>query len=203
MNNPKFKLLQIEKREFPDKNVLIVNINRLKKDSYIDANVSEDTLRVASLYIQDTIIERIIGTCLFNKLREIICEGFIEDMLYQYYKVLLDDYLFPVFVYGVQAEISIPLSFKNRNAGTIQNNSADVTQTGLDDIKYLNQYYQNKKDFYIKRAIDFLMCHCGQFPELRSCECSWCGELPMNKDYTTPLSLKKSWLAPQKRKRRF
>lgn len=173
----------------PDKNVLLVNIGRLKKESYIDSNVNEKTLRTAIKYIQDSIVERVIGTCLFDKLKELICEDEICTPLFQYYKILLDDYLLPIFIHGVEAEISIPLSFKNRNAGTVRNVSDELIQATLDDIKYLNQFYNNKKDFYIKRAIDFLKCHRKEFPELKCCECPWYVQRPFNKDYSVPINL--------------
>lgn len=171
------------------KDVLLVNINKLKKDSYLDINVSEDTIRVASLYVQDTIIEKVTGSCLFNRLRDLYCDGKMDDPPNWCYKELVDDYLFPVFVYSVQAETSIPLSYKNRNNGTIQANTDTTTQSQLGDIKYLNQYYANKSDFYVKRAIDYLRCHKKCFPELCCPSCCGLNEKPMSKGPTTPLNL--------------
>lgn len=173
-----------------NKNVLIVNINRLKKESYLDDNLSDDKIRIAVKFIQDTIIEKVIGTCLFEKLRELICTGEIDDGDYRMYKKLIDDYLFPIFVYGVPAEISIPISYKNRNIGVVQGSNENLVQTALDDIKYLNQYYKNKMDFYVQKAIDFLCCHYDCFrAELCHCECSWCTERARSKQPSTPLNL--------------
>ncbi|MCD8041525.1 MAG: hypothetical protein LUH10_00520 [Tannerellaceae bacterium] len=169
---------------------LIVNIERLKNDSYLDKNVSNNDIRVAVLFIQDEIIEHVTGSLLFDCIKMMIINRTIDCPANSIYKQLLDDYLFPIFVYAVQAEISIPKSFKVRNIGTIQQTGDNVQQTGLGDIKYLNSYYRNKADFYIQRAIKFLACNRDCLPELRGCSCSWCEDRPFSKLPYTSLNLK-------------
>lgn len=170
------------------RNTLLVNINRLKKDSYIDVNVDDNTIRVAALAIQDIIIERVTGTCLFDILSDMVCSGAINNPCNSVYKELLDSYLFPIFSYGILSEINIPLSLKTRNAGVIRNNDDSLTQTSLDDIKYLNQLYRNKADFYINRAVNFICCNnC-----LCVCSCgNCCNQIGLNKDFASGLNLKR------------
>lgn len=171
-----------------DRNILLVNIHKLKKDSFIDDNVSDHTIRVAAMAVQDMVIEKVTGTCLFDKLRELICDDTINDEYNWCYTDLLDNYLFQIFAYGVPAEISIPLSFKNRNNGTVRPNTDTTTQAGLSDIKYLNQYYLNKMDHYVNRAIRYLKCNCC-FPELKCCECDWANERPFSKGPSVSINL--------------
>lgn len=168
---------------------LIINIERLKNDSYLDKNVSNNDIRVAVLYIQDEIIEHLIGTTLFDRIRHMVVHDTIDCCDNRLYKELLDDYLFPIFVYSVQAEISIPKSFKVRNIGTIQQTSDNIQQANLSDIKYLNSYYKNKADFYIARAVKFLRCNRHCFPELNHCHCAWCADKPFGKQPHTSLNL--------------
>lgn len=169
---------------------LIVNIEKLKNDSYLDKNVTNNDIRIAALLIQDEVIEHVIGTCLFDCIKRMIIECDIEKPCNHIYKELLDEFLFPIFTYAVMAELSIPKSFKVRNAGTVQQQSENITQAGLSDIKYLNHYYKNKADFYINRAIKYLKCNKDCFPELCCCECSWCADKPFSKQPMTPLNLK-------------
>lgn len=170
-------------------NALIINIERLKNDSYLDKNVSNNDIRVAVLFIQDEIIEHVIGTALFDRVKSMVIDGSIDCCDNTIYKQLLDDFLFPIFVYSVQAEISIPKSFKVRNIGTIQQTSDNIQQSGLSDIKYLNSYYKNKADFYISRAIKFLLCNRHCLPELCGCTCGWCQDKPFGKQPHTSLNL--------------
>ncbi len=157
--------------------ILLISVNKIKKDSYLDENVSDDKIRIAIEFIQDSIIENVIGTSLYNTLIEFIenlnnqtelegCDCALLD--------LLDNYIAPIFLYGVQAELNIPLSFKERNIGNFQIQDERISGTQLNDIKYLNQYYINKQEFYINRCIEFLKCNIECFPEIRDCGCSWC-----------------------------
>ncbi|MCD8167010.1 MAG: hypothetical protein LUE93_13395 [Bacteroides sp.] len=176
----------------PREKVLLVNMDKLKNESYIDENVSEKHLRVAINAIQNEIIEKVIGTSLFNQLAQLVCQGTFNQECNLKYKVLMDDYLFRIFVYAVQAELSIPLSFKNRNTGTIQPETDSSARTSISDIKYLNQYYINKADEYIQRTIKFLLCNRSEYPELERCDCSWCSGQLINQLPHTLLNLKVS-----------
>lgn len=168
--------------------VLIISIDKIKAESYIDDNVAEDDIRIAAEFIQDTIVANVIGKCLYDKLKVLICEEQLAGRLNAEYRQLLEEYLHPIFIWGIPAELNIPLSFKQRNIGTYQVNGGDeIKSTELEDIKYLNQYYRNKMDFYVNRAIDFLKCN-KCFPEIScGCECGWSKAL--TKQPTTPLNL--------------
>ncbi len=168
---------------------LLINIERLKNESYLDKNVSNNDIRVALLFIQDEIIEHLIGTALLDCIQAMIVDGSIDCREHSLYKQLLDDFLFPVFVYAVQAEISIPKSFKIRNTGTLQQVDSHIRQVSLSDIKYLNKYYRNKADFYIRRALKFLQCNKHCFPELRSGDHSWCHDRAFSIQPATSLNL--------------
>lgn len=188
MNNLQL-VTEIESPEFTTNTVLFVNENRLKTESYLDENVSNDHIRVAVLHIQSEIITRVLGTCLTDQLKELICTGHIDDNKYRWYKELLDSYLYPIFSYGVQAELPIPLGFKNKNQGMVQPQGEDFSQTNLSDIQYISKWYRNHMDFYMKKAIDWLTCNRKQFSELCKTGCCNCVESPLNKDYDTGLSL--------------
>lgn len=170
-------------------NVLLVDPNRLKKESYLDMNVADDMLRIAIVDLQNFLVERVTGSCLFETLREMVCDKSIYDDANQLYARLLDEYIFPIFAYGVPAELNIPLSFKTRNAGVIRGNTDDKTNADMDDVKHLNSYYRNKMDFYVNRAVDFLVCHYDEFPELKNCGCGWCETRGLNKHFSNPLYL--------------
>lgn len=143
----------VTEQNMPDSyDILMISADKLKKNSYIDANVEEQTIRVAAKFIQDTIVEKIIGSCLYNQLLQMICDNKVTGN----YKILLVEYLHPIFTYGIPGELSIPLSFKNRNIGTFQVQGSDVKSTDLDELKYINQWYKNKMNFYMSRAMEYI-----------------------------------------------
>lgn len=175
---------------------LLVNVDRLKAESYIDLNVSEKMLRRVCFDIQYMIIENVTGTCLFNRLRDMVIDDCFDCDCNNCYKELIDVYLFNIFVHAVPAELAIPLSYQNRNNGVIMPTVENGTNTQLSEIKYLNQYYINKTDVDITRAINYLKCNRECFPELCCCQCSWCIQAPLKKNPTTPLNLR---LIPNKK----
>lgn len=133
-------------------NILLISVDKLKNNSYIDLNVDDKKIRVAIEFIQDLIIKECLGTSLFDTLTNLIEDGEVKGV----WKELLETYIHPIFYYGVVAELIIPLSYKNRNIGTYQIMDDKAVGTQLSDIKYLTSYYNNKKDFYVSQLQDFL-----------------------------------------------
>lgn len=160
--------------------VLLISVNKVKKDSYLDDNVQDDKIRIAIEFMQDAIIERVIGTALYDTLCDFILSGDEEenneDECSCKLTELLDSYIAPIFLYGVQAELTLPLSFKERNIGVFQAGDDKVQPSSMSDINKMANHYTAKMDFYITRCIKFLKCNMDCFPELKGCGCSWCQE---------------------------
>lgn len=160
--------------------VILVDMQALKKDSNIDINLSENQIMPAVIYVQDVIIERVTGKCLADKLKGLVQENTIKCEENKHYKDLLDHYIFPIFIWGVQASLPVSLTYKARNAGVITVTGENYNPAYLSDIKYVENTYNRKMDFYINRAVEYLKCS-DKFPELKAC----CDGL--NKDFAIPL----------------
>lgn len=170
-------------------NALLINVDWLKMNSHLDENVNDKDVRISIKLVQDQIIQQVIGTCLFEALKEMIVDCTIDHELNSKYKFLLDEYLLDIFAWGVPAMLPIPLTYKIRNAGEIKTTSEGLSTSTLDDINYTTQWYKNKMDFYVQRAIKWLCCNTSCFPELCSCcECGWYAAL--SKGPSIPLNLK-------------
>lgn len=154
-NNNLQLFVNTDNNDLPREKVLLISVDKLKKNSYVDLNVDDKSIRVAIDFIQDLIIKESIGDNLFYAITDLIVNNNVTGL----WKELLETYIHPIFYYGVVAELSIPLSFKNRNIGTFQAKDEKIEGTSLSDIKYLNQYYNNKRDFYISQLQDFLRCN--------------------------------------------
>ena len=134
---------------------ILISIDKLKNNSYIDKNVEDKAIRIAVEFIQDTIIATALGQELYNKISELVQLGAVTGV----YKSLLEEYIHPIFYYGVASEILLPISFKQRNIGTFQASDDKVYNTGLNDIKYIISNYNNKRDYYINRLEEHLKCN--------------------------------------------
>lgn len=173
-------------------NILLFKAEQIQRDSNIDHNVTLERVRDTLLYVQDSIIERVVGTCLYNQLKELVCSGDICLEEYKCYRDLLDNYLFPLAKYAVAQELMIPLSYKIRNAGVVQNTSDGLITTQANDIKYLIDYYRTRVEFYINRAVAYLCCRHSCFKQLCCCGGCCANQPPFNRDYKVGFNLQYS-----------
>lgn len=171
--------------------VLLSSISRIKKESTIDDNMSDDDIRASMVYIQDLIVRRVTGSCLMNQLKLIIHHCQIDYPLYQWYKHLLDNYIFPILVYGVKADLSVEATLRIRNQGVVRNNDNEHLQyPAIADVKFLEQRQNYKLDLYIAQAVEFLRCNLCHYKELCGCGClCGCETAPFHRDYHLPFSV--------------
>ncbi len=173
-----------------DLNILLMDVDTLKANAHIDENVNDKDIRIAIKYVQDIIIEQVTGTGLFRSLKAMIGQDAIFDSQNRDYKYLLDEYLADIFIWGVPAQLPVPLSYKIRNSGQVMTYSDGISNSESDDLKYTTQWYMNKVDFYVKRAINYLHSHLCCYPELaENCRCAWYVRA-MGKQPATPVNLK-------------
>ena len=104
------------------------------------------------------------------------------------YKYLLDEYVTPYMVNKVTADIQLPLSFKLRNQGVLQQTGENTYVPSMKDIQYVIQHYQNQADFYSNRMSDYLRANRSKYPEY--CSIDSCADMPSDKGaYNTGIFL--------------
>lgn len=192
MDKNKLLLLkEIKTGDFVPYRVLLGNVEKIKKESSLDDNTSADDIRNSMMYVQDIIVEKVTGECLMNQLKLIIHSCVIENPYYKWYKRLLDDFILPMIIFGVKADLSIENTLQIRNQGVTRNyDSQHLQYPGLSDVKYAEQRQNYKLDFYINRAVKFLQCNRHHYKELCGCGCPCgCETAPFQRNYHTPINL--------------
>lgn len=184
-------LQELKTGNFVPYRVLLANVERIKKESSLDDNTSDDDIRNSMMYVQDIIVEKVTGSCLMDQLKLIIDKCVVNQPQYKWYKRLLDDFILPMLIYGVKADLSIENTLQIRNQGVVRNNDTQHLQyPALSDVKYAEQRQNYKLDFYIDRAVKFLWCNRHCFRELCGCGCPCgCDTAPYQRPYHTPLNL--------------
>ena len=166
--------------------VFLISEATMKKNSVVNNNVDGMYLLPAIEYAQDAGLQPIIGTKLYEKLMDLVASGEITGATD--YKILLDEYVSQYLINKVTADIQIPLSFKLRNQGVIQQTGDNTYVPSMKDIQYVQQHYQNQADFYGNRMSDYLRANRLKFPEY--CSVDSCADMPSNKDaYNTGIFL--------------
>ena len=166
--------------------VFLISEATMKKNSVVNNNVDGMYLLPAIEFAQDAGLQPIIGTKLYNKLMDLVENGSITGSTD--YKYLLDEYITPYLINKVTADIQIPLSFKLRNQGVVQQTDANTYVPSMKDIQYVIQNYENKANFYSNRLSDYLKANRKKYPEYCSVDSS--ADMPSNKNaYNTGIYL--------------
>lgn len=154
--------------------VFLISEATLKKNSVINNNVDGMYILPAIEYAQDAGLQPVIGTKLYNKLMDLVEDGSITGATD--YKFLLDEYVTPYLINKVTAEIQIPLSFKLRNQGVVQQTGDNTYTPSMKDTQYIIQNYENKANFYSNRLSDYLHANHSKYPEY--CSVDSCADMP-------------------------
>lgn len=166
--------------------VLLISEKTLKENSVINNNVDGMYVLPAIEFSQDAGLQPLIGTKLYNRLMDMVEDGTIENN--DDYKYLLDEYITPFLLNKVTAEIQIPLAFKLRNQGVIQQTGENTYVPSLKDMQFVTQNYENKANFYGNRLSDFLRANRSKYPEY--CKIDSCADIPSDSGaYKTGLYL--------------
>lgn len=153
--------------------VLLISEVTLKKNSVINNNVDGMYLLPAIEYAQDSGLQPLIGTKLYNKLMDLVEDGSITGNTE--YKLLLDEYVTPYLLNKVTADIQIPLAYKMRNQGVVQQTGENTYTPSLKDTQYVIQNYENKANFYGNRLSDYLKANRTKYPEY--CSIDSCADM--------------------------
>jgi hypothetical protein len=141
--------------------VLLTSTYKLKRSTPIQQNVDDDLLNPYIFKAQETHIQQILGTNLYEK----IMNDVVANNVTGSYLTLLNDYIVPCLIEWSFYEVMPFISLKITNK-TIGRGNADYMAEGdLNDLKYLRQTVRDLAEFYGQRIIGYLKQYSNQFPE--------------------------------------
>lgn len=166
--------------------VFLISAATLKSNSIINNNVDEMYLLPAIEFAQDSGLQPLIGTKLYNKLMNLVESGDISTETD--YKYLLDEYIAPYLINKVTADIQLPLAYKVRNQGVVQVTGENTYIPSLKDTQYIIEHYNNQAKFYANRMSDYLYANRSKYTEY--CSVDSCADMPSNRNaYNTGIYL--------------
>lgn len=151
--------------------ILLTSTNFIKSNSNISDNISDKFLQSAIRESQDFTIQSIIGSALYNKIKQLIADDSIKDEVNAIYKGLLDIVQYAM-LYDVMAKLCIITSVKLDNVGAYQTSDINVQSVSLKDAFSMQDYYVNKMDFYIKRLQMYCIENKSELKELSENKCT-------------------------------
>lgn len=136
------------------------------KNSVLNANIDSEYIEPAINEAEDVYLREILG----DNLYETILDKIDTETLADKYLELVDHYIKPYLTYKVQSLMVVPVNFKLRNAGVIQQYGQDFQTTGVEDTAYMMNYYNGKAEFYANRIERYLEKNFGELPEYTETE---------------------------------
>lgn len=131
--------------------LLITNVE-LVAGSPLGGNIDVDKYQSVIKETQVFIIEKILGTKLYEK----ILTDFEAGPLAGEYLTLHTNYIVPILIHSVAAEYITISGFTVANAGIFRYTPENGTPADKSEIDFLSNKYRAKADVYIQRMQDYL-----------------------------------------------
>lgn len=152
--------------------VLFISEDTIRSNSELSDNLWSKPLLPAIRTAQEIYLTEFLGSCLYNKLIDLISTGEIKDPENEAYRDLLDDYITPFMIERVVADVIPIVGSKIVNLGIIKSTDEHTQNIPADEVDRLTQLHVEKSCFYAKRMQFFLKTHREAFPELDCCGCN-------------------------------
>ena len=139
---------------------MFITVEELKT-SVLNANLDEEYINPAIYEAEDVYLREILGdrlyTVLWNKKQ--------SETLSGKYLTLVNSYIKPYLTYKVQSILVVPINFKMRNAGVVNQYDQGFSTTTVKDTAYLAEHYDGRAEFYANRLTTYLKQNASDLPE--------------------------------------
>ena len=131
------------------------------RNSVLNANVDTEYVQPAIDEAQGIYLREILGDRLYNA----VVNKIESETLDGKYLTLVENYIKPYLTYMVQSLIVIPVNYKIRNAGVVNQYDNGFSTTDMKDTQYVKEYYDSKAQFYGNRLTEYLQKNSADIPE--------------------------------------
>lgn len=153
------------------KNVLFISEDTIRTNSELSDNIWGKSLLPAIRTAQEIYLIEFLGSCLYDKLIDLISSNTISNQENVAYKDLLDDYITPFMIERVVADLIPIVGSKIVNLGVMKTSDEYAQNVPADEVDRLAKLHIDKSCTYAKRMQTFLKGHREAFPELDCCGC--------------------------------
>lgn len=148
--------------------ILYIDGNYIKAYSHIDGNIDDNDLLPSIIQAQDSQIQPILGTNLYNKLKTLIKDGQVDTAGNENYKTLLQEYVMMTTLKWTLVYF-YPYLHGNLANGIIGTRNVDnMTSLSQDEVSALIDTERSNAQFYTERLINYLLLGGVTFAEYNS-----------------------------------
>lgn len=163
---------------------LTITENYIKKQGIITENVDSTYVRPTIIFVQDEYMHPILGTDLFNEIKEQIIAGTVSAAN----QTLLNDHILKVMLWYCKSAMTYDVNYKYMNKGVMSKNSENSNPVDLSTAKTLMDEWRSRAEMYSERCTRFLKANTDTYPLY--CANTDCDDIKPNKsNYTTGIYL--------------
>lgn len=126
---------------------LFISPQEIQQTTVLGGNVDIDSFQFAIDYVQNTIIEPLLGTELFDK----IVTDYTNDTLSGDYLTLFDDYVKPITKFESTGQYLAISQYKVTNGGVFKHQPDNAEVVTRDEVQQLVEYYHAQGQVYVQR----------------------------------------------------
>ena len=142
----------------------LISVSNLKKLSYISSNVDDNLISTIITRVQDTVIEPILGSSLYNHLLQAVDNNTLNINEQE----LLSKYLSNCLIAAVEVRAVDMTTLELRQVGLSKVNAEGVNTVNESEMNRTINSLKKDYNFYRERLIRFLKLNYTVFPEYTS-----------------------------------
>ena len=152
-------------------NNLFITPDKVLNFTQLGVNFPEDDVRNAILYAQRTIVQRRIGSVLYNRLQADIENNSTPNVAGSAfsgaYSVLMDDYIGDLLIQSAFYELQAIAYVRPTSSGFVQPNATPQSSSASESVyRQKRKITEEKINFFDKRLTEYLNANKSSFPEL-------------------------------------
>ena len=140
---------------------MLVTREEIYQRTPVNGNLDYDKVLPHVLTAQDTHVQEVLGTNLYNK----IVTDFNAETLIDPYLTLLNTWVKPMLVHFIASDFYLFHAFEVANGGIFRHESENSSTPDMSDIDKLSTEQKKFAVFYRERLIDYLCYNSNLFPE--------------------------------------
>lgn len=177
---------------------------KFREYSGADKNIDTALIKNAIREAQDIGLQSIIGTLLYDKIKELVDAGTIGDAGNEAYKSILDNYIQDYLIYAAYWYSLDAIYLRGKNNGLIQPNggeNSNAVDRSLYNMK--RQSVQNKMEYYAERLTNYIIEEEASYPELNESNKLYEQQPDYSNKYGSPFVFSKKKTADEFKKRGY
>lgn len=147
-------------------NVLLINRDDVMRITAISGNIDNDKLLPHVKTAQDIQLQPLLGTDLFDKCKELVSTGTLNDAGNEDYATLVNVHIAPVLVYYSMIDYLPFQLYQIENGGIYRHQADEAIVADKVEMDSLVGRFTNKAFFYAERLRSYLCNNSDDFAEL-------------------------------------